>query len=110
MMKNKDVSESDSDDTKLSNFNWSDDNDSFCWSDESTEKNKIEKDPKETIETFSRESATEVWKRELNHFISALLKNVYLSDLVIHCNSGKIPAHRIILCRSRLIYSLLEPE
>ena len=51
-----------------------------------------------------------VWKDSLFSFLSSLHRNVVLSDLVIHCKEGKLPAHRVILASSGMLASLLQGE
>ena len=51
-----------------------------------------------------------VWKDSLFSFLTSLHRNVVLSDLVIHCKEGKLPAHRVILASSGMLASLLQGE
>ena len=53
---------------------------------------------------------TVVWKETLFSFLASLHRNVGLSDLVVHCKDGKLPAHRVILASSEMLASLLRGE
>ena len=51
-----------------------------------------------------------IWEGNLFSFIASLHRNVILSDLVIHCKEGKLPAHRVILASSSMLAPLLQGE
>lgn len=84
---------------------------SFDWSDAEAETNQADPLALEiTNGNFSLTEAANQWRQELTSFLSQLVRSVYLSDLVIHCQGGKLPAHRLVLCRSKLLFSLLESQ
>ena len=51
-----------------------------------------------------------IWEGNLFSFIASLHRNVILSDLVIHCKEGKLPAHRVVLASSSMLAPLLQGE
>jgi len=81
---------------------------SFDWSDEETKIISHNSETEEKAKGISTTVANAVWNSDLRMFVTQLLKSVYLSDIVIHCRGGKLPAHRSILCRSNLLRNLLE--
>jgi len=89
------------DDTSLSSFDWSDAEDY---------NNDYLAGPDNKNSSFSSSGAANLWRQELINFLSHLVRSTYLSDLVIHCNGGKLPAHRLVLCKSKLLFSLLESQ
>jgi len=96
------VPENDSsgDDTSLSSFDWSD-GDVAC-------KKDVDANIESKTGYFSSSFSASMWRQGLSTFISQLVRSVYLSDLVIHCQGGKLPAHRLVLCRNKFLASLLE--
>eukprot|EP00092_Neocalanus_flemingeri_P000965 GFUD01001032.1.p1 GENE.GFUD01001032.1~~GFUD01001032.1.p1 ORF type:complete len:621 (-),score=131.42 GFUD01001032.1:437-2299(-) len=85
---------------------------SFDWSDAETEVNNENNAKPENKggRSFCLSAAVAQCRQELVTFLAQLYRSVYLSDLVIHCQGGKLPAHRLLLCKSRLLYALLESE
>ena len=72
---------------------------------------------KEDINNILRKGAKDapaqplaIWEGNLFSFIASLHRNVILSDLVIHCKEGKLPAHRVVLASSSMLAPLLQGE
>jgi len=89
------------DDTSLS---------SFGWSDTEIDSKKDGGNSERKHGDFTSSVSANVWREEIFSFTSNLVRSVYLSDLVIHCQGGKLPAHRLILCRNKFLATLLESQ
>ena len=48
------------------------------------------------------------WREHILTFLSSILRTTTLSDLVVHCRDGKLPAHRVVLAASNHLRPLLQ--
>ena len=80
---------------------------SFEWSDDEAIESKKDDTNVENVEdtktSFRAEPAVARSREELFRVVSCLYKSPQYSDIVIHCNGGKLPCHMVILGSASLV-------